>query len=397
MKGPLDSIRVLDFTRVLAGPYCTMILGDMGAEVIKIEKPGTGDDSRDFGPPFVGEFSSFFLSVNRNKKSMCINLKDPRGVKIVRELVKLSDVVVENFRPGTMKKLELDYERLKKINPRLIYASISGFGQDGPWREKAGYDVLIQGLSGLMSLNGEPNKVPYKVGVSIADLAAGMNAVQGILAALYFREKTGKGQRVDVSLFDSVLSLLTFQAGIYFATGKSPKRMGNRHPNICPYETFPSADDHFILAVGNDKIWKKFCKVVNPELDDDPRFTANSLRVKNRDQLRRILAAIFRQKPAKYWLELFEKNNIPSSSICNVEEAFSFDQVKARDMIQNVNLPSIGQIEFSGIPVKLDQSPGNVRFPPPVLGGHTSEILLEILSYKKEKIDEYCDEGVIQV
>jgi len=409
MKFPLENIRVLDFTRVLAGPFCTMLMGDMGAEVIKIEKPGAGDDARHFGPPFLYKKetansndsqrereSAFFLSVNRNKRSITLNLKKPECREIVYELVKKCDVVVENFRPGTMKKMGFDYDILKEINPRIIYASISGFGQTGSLREMPGYDLLVQGLSGVMSLTGDPDASPFKVGISIGDLVAGMYAFQGILLALYMREKTGMGQYIDISLLEGLVSLLTFQAGKYFAGGEKAFRKGNQHPNICPYETFHASDGYFNLAIGNDKLWKRFCNVVGlNEIADNPRFITNPVRVQNRDELFEILSDIFRREKADYWIEKLQYNDIPCGRINTVEDILKDPVMIERKMIYDVLHPIPGEIKTVRNALNLSGVTDIKNSPPPLHGEHTDDILRNLLSFNSDKLSELRRNGII--
>jgi len=392
---PLEGIKVLDLTRVLAGPFCTMILADMGAEVIKIEQPGRGDDTREFGPPFQKGESAYFLSINRNKKSITLDIKSDNGREIIRRLVQRSDILVENFRPGALKKLGFDYETASTINPRLIYASVSGFGQTGPWSAKPGYDLAIQGLGGIMSLTGDAGGPPYKVGVSQADLAAGLYAVQGIVLALYAREKTGRGQLVDVGMFDCQISLLSFQAGIYFMTGVSPTRKGNQHPTICPYETFKARDRYLTIAVGNDRLWQKFCALLGlDKLRNHPEYSTNPTRVQHRDRLFPIIQEEIGKRESAYWLTLFEENGIPSGPILSVEEALAQPQTAAREMVTIVNHRTLGKIKQTGIPVKLSDTPGAIENPPPCLGEHTDAIL-ESLGYSAADIQAMRAQGVI--
>ncbi|HBW47890.1 TPA: formyl-CoA transferase, partial [bacterium] len=306
--GALDGIKVLDLSRVLAGPYGTQILADHGAEVWKVEIPGKGDDTRAFGPPFQNGESAYFMSVNRNKRSITINMKSNDGIEIIKNLLLKADVLIENFRPGTLDKFGLDADSALKMNPRLIYCSVSGFGQTGPWSRKPGYDLAIQGMGGIMSLTGEPDGPPAKVGTSIADIISGIYAAQGILLALVARNKTGRGQKIDISMLDGQISLLTYQAGIYFAEGKSPMRKGNQHPTICPYETFKTKDGYLNLAVGNDKLWLSFCELINrPDLKSDERFTTNPKRVACRNILFPILSEIFSTRSTAKWITLLEK------------------------------------------------------------------------------------------
>lgn len=383
---PLEGIKVLDLSRLLAGPFCTMMLADMGAEVVKVERPGKGDDTRSFGPPFQGGESAYFLSVNRGKKSVTLDMKSDKGKEVVRRLIERSDILVENFRPGALNRLGFDYENAAAINPRLIYASISGFGQTGPWAAKPGYDLALQGLGGIMSLTGDPAGPPFKVGVSQADLIAGLYAVQGILLALIAREKNGKGQLVDIGLMDCQLSLLTFQGGIYFMTGVSPTRKGNQHPTICPYETFRASDRYINIAVGNDALWQKFCDLLGlGEMRDHPDFSTNPARVRNRDKLFPIIQEKIGRRDSAYWLDRFEQSGIPAGPILSVEEALTHPQSEAREMVLTVNHPALGPLRQIGLPVKLSSTPGEALSPPPLLGEHTDGVLRD-LGYSPEEI-----------
>jgi crotonobetainyl-CoA:carnitine CoA-transferase CaiB-like acyl-CoA transferase len=389
MVKPLDGILVIDLSRVLAGPYCTMELADMGATVIKIEIPGSGDDTRAYGPPFLHGESTYFMSVNRNKKSMTLNLKHARGKEILSQLLQRGDVLVENFRPGTLDGLGFGYEAVHTLNPKLIYCSISGFGQTGPYAERPGYDLIAQAEGGVMSLTGEPESSPVKVGLSFADITAGMNAFSGILLALLARQRTGEGQRVDVSLLDCQVSLLTYQAGIYFATGKSPERLGNKHPSIIPYETFEASDGHIIIACGNQGFWEKFCKLSGLEhLVADDRFTTMKKRVENRAELTPVVAAAVKTRTRREWYELLDREGIPCGLIKNVAEVCTDPQVLARDMVVQLNHPTAGAIRVNGVPIKLSSTPGEVNQPPPLLGQHTEAILSEILGYPANQIAE---------
>lgn len=376
---PLEGIRVLDLTRVLAGPFCTMILADMGADIIKVEQPGKGDDTRAFGPPFTQGESAYFLSINRNKRSITLDIKSDAGKEVLRRLIKRSDVLVENFRPGALKRLGFDYAGASAINPRLIYASVSGFGQTGPWSAKPGYDLAIQGIGGIMSITGDPSGPPYKVGVSQADLVAGLYAVQGILLALYAREKTGQGQLVDVGMLDCQISLLTFQAGIYFMTGVSPTRKGNQHPTICPYETFKASDRYINIAIGNDKLWQKFCELLGlGNLRNHQDFATNPKRVENRDRLFPLIQERIGARESAHWLGIFEENGIPSGPIFSVEEALTHPHTVARQMVCSVTHPVLGELRQTGIPVKLSGTPGEIHSAPPRLGEHTEPVLREL-------------------
>lgn len=391
----LDGIRVIDLSRILSGPYCTMILADMGADVIKIEPP-QGDDTRAWGPPFIDDQSSYFLSVNRNKKSIVINLKTPEGKSILLDLIKTADIVVENFRPGTLKKLGLDYEVLSQVNKRIILASISGFGQTGPYAMRPGYDVIAQGMGGLMSVTGEPGRAPVKAGFSVADVGSGMWATIGILLALQSRHQTGVGQWVDASLMETLISWQTYLAGNYFATGVNPKPLGGAHPNICPYQVFPAEDGYFNLAVGNDTLWKKFCEVLElTHLTDDPRYSTNPKRVENRDILVPLLEDLFKTKPFKHWVERLEAAGVPAGPVYELSDLFEDPHVIAREMVVPMQHPSIGEIKQVGIPIKLSETPGELLTPPPLLGQHTNEILKE-LGFDDHNLLDLRTKGVIQ-
>ncbi|MBA7604441.1 Acetyl-CoA:oxalate CoA-transferase [subsurface metagenome] len=396
MEAPLKGIRVIDLSRHLAGPYCSMLLADMGAEVIKVEQPGKGDETRTYGPPFIEGESVYFLSVNRNKKSITVNFKQDEGKDIIHRLIKKSDVSIENFRPGTLDKHGLGYNNAARINPKIIYASISGFGQTGPEKRRPGYDLSIQGMGGIMSLTGDPSGPPYKVGTSIADILAGIYTCQGILLALIARSKTGKGQLVDISLLDCQVSLLTYQAGIYFATGSVPRRIGNQHPTICPYETFKASDGYINIAVGNNKLWHKFCDLLGlDETENDPRFSSNPKRVENRDELFTIIEKIISAKKSTEWLKLFDEEEIPAGPILTVDKTVNHPQVQAREMVADITHPKAGQIKLTGIPVKLSDTPGSIENPPPLLGQHTDEILSDVLGYSKAEITELRKSEVI--
>lgn len=393
---PLEGITVLDLSRVLSGPYCTMQLADMGARVIKIERPGLGDDTRAWGPPFVNGESAYFLSINRNKESLTLNFKHPEGRRLLDELIARADVLVENFRPGTLDELGLGYETLRAKHPRLIYTSISGFGHSGPLRERAGYDAVLQGEAGIMSLTGPRDACGYKVGVAIADLAAGLFAAQGTLLALYARERTGRGQQVDIAMLDSVAALLTYQAGIYFVTGAPPERHGNAHPTVAPYETFQAADGEVVLAAGNDELWRRFCRVAGLDAyAGDPRFATNRDRVRNYGALRPIVADTFSKRTRAEWLEVLNDAGIPAGPVRNLQEVLTDEQLLTREMVQVLQHSSAGPVQVLGVPVKLSATPGAVRRPPPALGEHTQEILTGDLGLAASQITEMRAAGVI--
>ena len=396
MSKPLENITVVDLTRVLAGPFATMMLADMGAEVIKIEEPTAGDDTRRWGPPFAKGESAYYLSVNRNKKSLTVNLKQPEGVAILRRLAEVADVLVENFRPGALESLGMGYEELRRSNPRLVSCSISGFGQSGPDCHRPGYDLVIQGEGGVMSLTGLPEGPPTKVGISFADLVAGLYAVQGILLALRVAEQSGAGQHVDVSLLDCQVALLTFQAQSYFMTGINPTRMGNDHPMITPYETFPTADGFLNIAVGNESQWQRFCAAIGRnDLANDGRFASGRLRVENRCHLKPLLVSVIRQRTTGEWLALLAKAEIVCGPVRTVEEVLREPQVVARDMVAQFDHPKIGRTNVCGIPIKLSRTPGEVRSAPPLLGQHSEEVLERAFGMSRQEISRLRRSGAI--
>ena len=396
MTGPLQGFTVLDFTRVLSGPYCTMQLADMGARVIKIEQPGKGDDTRAWGPPFVHGESAYFLSINRNKESLTLDLKHPSAMRVLEPLLAKADVVVENFRPGTMARLGLGYEQLATRFPRLVYCSISGFGQTGPRRQEPGYDAVVQAEGGLMSITGSADGEPFRLGVAISDIVSGMFAAQGVAFALLARERTGRGQFVDIGMLDATAALLTYQAGIYFATGTTPGRMGNRHPTIVPYETFEAADGNFVVAVGNDEQWRRFCNVLDMEsVAADQRFATNRLRLANYDVLRPMLGERLRSRPRAEWVEGLKSAGVPCGSVRDVAEVLQDPQLDARGMIQQVEHAVAGTVRVTGVPIKLSDTPGAVRAPPPTLGQHTQSILALDAGLQAGEIDELRGAGAV--
>ncbi|MGH7331481.1 MAG: CaiB/BaiF CoA transferase family protein, partial [Candidatus Rokuibacteriota bacterium] len=372
---PLTGVRVIDLTRVLAGPFCSMMLGDMGAEVIKVEEPGKGDDTRSW-PPFVGGEATYFMAVNRNKKSITLNLKAGEGQAILRTLVAKSDVLLENFRPGTMEKLGFGYATLADLNPRLVYCSISGFGESGPEAGRAGYDLVVQAESGLMDITGFADGPPVKVGTSIADLVAGMSAAHGVVLALLARGRTRRGQKVEISMLDAMAALLTYQAGIYFATGQRPTRRGNAHPSIVPYEVFTASDGFVALGVANDSLWQRCCTALQrPDLITDPLYDTVAKRVENRDVLIPLLNEIMVACPAAEWLERFERAGVPAGRIKSVPEVCESPHLRARGMIATLPHSAAGQVTVMGVPVQLHSTPGGLRQAPPRLGEHTDEVL----------------------
>jgi crotonobetainyl-CoA:carnitine CoA-transferase CaiB-like acyl-CoA transferase len=381
---PLDGITVLDLTRVLSGPYCTMLLADMGARVIKIEQPGKGDDTRAWGPPFLDGESAYFLSINRNKESVTLDFKQPDGRALLDRLIAKSDVLVENFRPGTLTKLGLDYPTLAVRYPRLVYCSISGFGHTGPRWKEPGYDAIMQAEGGLMSITGSADGPPYRLGVAIVDIVSGMFAAYGIAMALFARERTGRGQEVDLAMLDATVALLTYQAGNYFASDQVPARLGNRHPSIVPYETFAASDGEFVLAVGNDDQWRRFCAVAG--LPADERFATNRQRVSAYDALRSFVADRLRTQPRDFWIDRLTAAGVPCGSVRNLEELFADPQIDAREMIARVEHATIGPLRTLGVPVKLSETPGAVRTAPPTLGQHTDAVLQHDLGVSADAI-----------
>jgi crotonobetainyl-CoA:carnitine CoA-transferase CaiB-like acyl-CoA transferase len=393
-EGPLTGIRVVDLTRVLAGPFCTMQLGDLGADVIKVES-ADGDDTRAWGPPFVEGESAYFMSINRNKRSLTLNLKHAEGKAILWRLLESADVLVENFRPGTMTKLGFGYDAVAARFPRLVYCAVSGFGQTGPDRDLPGYDVLIQGEAGLMSLTGEEGGTPFKLGVSISDLTAGMAACQGILAALLARARTGRGQLVDISMLDVSASLLTFQAGIHFATGAIPRRRGNAHPSIVPYSTYPTSDGTVIVAVGNDSLFQRFCAAIaRPELVGDERFATAAARVVNREALDALLREVLAGQPRDHWLATLRKAGVPCGAVRDLGEVARSAQLAARGMLERVAHPRAGEVRMLGPSLQLGDTPASIRLPPPLLGEHSEEILAA-LGYAPAEVARLRAAGVI--
>jgi crotonobetainyl-CoA:carnitine CoA-transferase CaiB-like acyl-CoA transferase len=394
-RAPLAGVRVIDFTRILAGPFGAMFLGDMGAEVIKVEEPGKGDDTRGW-PPFAGGEATYFLSVNRNKKSLTLNMKAPEGQAILRKLIAKADVVLENFRPGTMERLGFGYESLRAKNPRLVYCAISGFGESGPEASRPGYDLIVQGESGVMDITGFPDGPPVKVGNSIADLVAGMSAAQGITLALLARARTGKGQRVEIGMLDVMASLLTYQAGLYWNGGGRPTRRGNQHPSIVPYEVFRAQDGYLTLGVANNSLWEKTCRALGREdLARDPRFDSEAHRVSHRETLIPLLNDLFRTRPADEWLARLDQAGVPVGKIKTVAEVCESPHLKARGMVVKLPHPKAGSITMMGVPIRLHETPGAATVPPPLLGEHTDEILTRLLRIPKARIEKLRAAGVV--
>ena len=377
--GPLDGLTIVDLTRVLSGPYCTMLLADMGARVIKVEQPGRGDDTRAWGPPFVGKESSYFLSINRNKESLTLDFKSPEGRRILNQLISKADVVVENFRPGAMARLGLDYATLAPRYPRLVFCSISGFGQDGPRRDQPGYDAVIQAEGGLMSVTGDADGRPYRVGVAVTDMVAGLLAAQGIILALFARERTGRGQQVDIGMLDGVISLLSYHASIYLTTGAESRRVGNRHVTIAPYDTFEALDGELFLAVGNDEQFQRFCAATGLQhLLADQRFATNPSRVTNEAALKNLLVPVMRGRTRDEWIRELTRVGVPCGAVRSVPEALSDPQVTARRMIEAVEHAALGPMKVLGTPIKLSDTAASVRTAPPTLGQHTDAVLAEL-------------------
>jgi crotonobetainyl-CoA:carnitine CoA-transferase CaiB-like acyl-CoA transferase len=394
-RRPLSGVRVLDLTRVLAGPFCSMILADMGAEVIKIEEPEKGDDTRHW-PPFVAGEATYFMAVNRNKQSVTLNLKAPAGLALLKRLAAKSDVLIENFRPGTMARLGLGYPILRRLNPRLVYCAISGFGESGPEAHRAGYDLIVQGESGVMDLTGFPDGPPVKVGTSIADLVAGMAAAHAITLALLARVRTRRGQKVEVAMLDVMAALLTYQAGIYFGTGQRPARKGNQHPSIVPYEVFRTADAYLTLGVANNALWRQCCAALGrPELASDPRFDTEAKRVDNRGVLVPLLNEIFATRSADEWLKRLEAAGLPAGRIKTVAEVCESEHLKARGMIVPLAHPRAGRVTVMGVPVRLQATPGAVAAPPPLLGQHTAGVLRRVLGLTPAAIARLGKAGVV--
>jgi formyl-CoA transferase len=393
---PLSGIRVLDLSRILAGPYCTMILGDQGAEVIKVERPGAGDDTRTWGPPFAGGESAYYLCCNRNKKSIAIDLKNPRGVELVRELAAVSDVLVENFTPGLMTRFGLGYEALREVNPRMVYCSITAYGQDGPYRDRPGYDMVLSAVGGLMGITGERGGDPVKVGVAITDVLTGVYTSGAITAALLWRERSGRGQYIDSSLFDVQISALANIASNYLVAGKEAQRWGTEHESIVPYQVFHTRDRPIAIAVANRKLWISFCRVIGKEeWIDDPRFESNPKRVENRDVILPLIAEVMAGKTCDEWVDLLVGAYIPCGPVNDMRGLFSDPQVAHRGMAVEIGHPTIGTLRLTGLPIRFSETAGTIRLPPPLLGEHTEELLADVLGYSREKIEDLRRQGAI--
>ena len=391
----LEGIRVLDLTRALAGPFCTLMLGDHGADVVKIEMPGSGDDTRHWGPPFIDGESAYFLSINRNKRSMTLNLKEPRAKEIFLRMATDSDVIVENFTPGVMSRFGLDYETVKAANSKIIYCSISGFGQSGPYRSRPAYDQIMQGMTGVMSITGEPDGEPQKVGVAVTDIGAGMWSAFAIMAAVFHREQRGEGQQIDVSMMDAQVAWLTYQAAFYFATGQPPKRLGAAHPNLVPYQAFMCVDGKFLnLAVGSERIWDRFCQGIHREdLRDNPDYATNGDRVRSRSTLVPLLQELFLTRSVAEWVADLHEVSVPCGPINDLADVFADPQLLHREMYVEMPHPTLGTIKQTGIPVKFSRTPGGLDRPPPLHGEHTGEILGE-LGYSDAEIRQLAEASV---
>ena len=400
---PLENIRILDITRALAGPYCTMMLGDLGADVLKIERPVTGDETRGWGPPFVGQpygsypgESAYFIAANRNKRSLTVNIQTAEGQHIVRNLAAISDVLVENYRTGDLDRLGLGYRDLHRLYPKLIYCSISGYGRTGPYAERPGYDAVLQAEGGMMSITGPVEGPPSRVGIPIIDITSGMFAATAILAALHARDLTGEGQLVDISLFDAHVALLTNVASNYLVGGKPPRRLGNAHPNLVPYDAFSARDGWFVLGVANEKQWGQLCDVLDrPEWKTEERFVPNGNRVAHREILVAELNKMFSQRDVADWLDDLVKAGLPCGRINSVPEVFAHPQAQAREMTLESEHPTAGAVRLTGFPYKLSQTPAAIHRPPPLLGEHTHEVLTSLLNYSAEEVAALRDRGAI--
>ena len=397
-QGALEGLRVVDFSRVLAGPWATQILADLGADVIKVERPEQGDETRQWGPPFVGGESAYFLAANRGKRSLTLNLKAPEGQELARRLVQRADVLVENFKPGDLARYGLDWESVRELNPRLIYCSITGFGSHGPRAHEAGYDFAIQAMSGIMAVTGEPEGEPMKVGVAWVDILTGLYAAVGILAALQERQRSGRGQRIDLSLFDVAVAAMANVGQAWLVTGKSPARLGNAHPQIVPYQLFQAADGYVVVAVGNDQQFRRLCQALGGEaaaLADDPRFATNQERVRNRAALVQRLQALIATRPVTYWVQTLHAHGVPVAPVRHVGEALADPQASARRLLWQVIHPTAGPLRLLASPLQhMDGTPAVPRGAPPRLGEHTDTILAE-LGLEPDAIRRLREAGVV--
>ncbi len=394
MTAALENIEVVDLTRTLAGPFCTMLLGDMGADVVKIEEPEHGDETRSWTPFWNGE-STQFLSFNRNKRSLSLNLREKEGTDIVLALAAEADVMVESFRAGALDRMGLGYEAVRRINPDIVYCSISGYGRTGPMAEKPGYDLIIQAYSGLMHLTGEPEGSPQRVGFSLVDLFTGMMAYGSVLTALYHRDKTGEGQWLEAALLDGQVAVMSYHGTGYMGTGVEPQRLGSGHPSLVPYQSFPASDGFFILGCANQGLWERLCRTIDrADLTEDPRFKTNTDRVAHRSECVELLGDIFRTRTVAEWVETIEAAGIPCGPINRVSDVVNDPQVLARDMVKNIPHPNVPDLRVPNSPLKLTETPASVRRPPPLLGQHNQEVLAE-LGYTPEQVDGLQEKGVI--
>ena len=394
MTSALENVKVVDLTRTLAGPFCTMMLGDMGADVVKIEEPERGDETRSWTPFWNGE-STQFVSFNRNKRSLSLNLREKEGLDIVRALAADADVMIESFRAGALERMGLGYADIHRINPGIVYCSISGYGRTGPMAEKPGYDLIIQAYSGLMDLTGDPDGLPLRVGFSLVDLFTGMMAYGSVVTALYHQRQTGQGQHIEAALLDGQVAALSYHATAYLATGVVPQRMGSGHPSLVPYQSFPAADGYFILGVANQGLWERFCAAIErPDLLADPRFLTNDDRVAHRAECVELLSGIFRTRTVAEWVEVIERAGVPCGPINRVDDVVNNPQVQARNMIAQLSHPNVPDLKIPNSPLKLAETPPDLRRPPPLLGQHNTEILAE-LGYEPEAIAELQRKGVI--
>lgn len=395
MEQALNGMKVVDLSQVLAGPYCTMVLADMGADVIKVEKFPNGDDTRSMGP-YINEESYMYMMVNRNKRGICLNLKTDKGLEVLYKLIKEADVFIENYRPGVTKKLGIDYDTLKALNPALIYCSISGYGQTGPYKDKGGYDIMAQGLSGLIDMTGEKNGKPVKVGIAIHDIAAAQTAIQSILSAYIYRLKKGTGQYIDVSLVDSGLAWTVWEAAAYFGKGEVPQRNGTAHRVSAPYQGFKTQDGFILIGAGNQKLWEKFCLQVvhKPQWLTDERFLTNSIRATNASQLELEIEKVLSKHPSSYWLDLLDTSGVPSGPIYSYDQTLNDEHILSREMIVDYEHPVAGSMKTLGFPAKFSETPGQFRTPAPLLGQHNKEILTE-LGYNEQETQSLLSSKVI--